>query len=98
MKKFVVSFFSALLLALSFISVIPVSAAHPSGSDSCYDVPDDLVDSLFSVISSDRQSDYYTIIASPFSSSSLSYSSSITYVVIFYNSSSAKLFFDSSSN
>lgn len=98
MKKFVVSFISALLLALSFISVIPASAAHPSGSDSCYDVPDDLFDSLFSVISSDRQSDYYTIIASPFSSSSLSYSSSITYVVIFYNSSSAKLFFDSSSN
>ncbi len=53
---------------------------------------------FFSVISSDRQSDYYTIIASPFSSSSLSYSSSITYVVIFFNSSSAKLFFDSSSN
>lgn len=30
MKKFVVSFFSALLLALSFISVIPVSADYPA--------------------------------------------------------------------
>lgn len=98
MKKFIVSFISALLLSLNFLAVLPVSAVHVSGSDSCYDVPDDLVDSLFSVISFDRRSDYYTIIASPFSSSSLSYSSSITYVVIFFNSSSAKLFFDSSSN
>lgn len=30
MKKFVVSFFSALLLAFSFISVLPVSADYPA--------------------------------------------------------------------
>lgn len=34
MKKFVVSFFSSLLLALSFISVIPASAASGSGGGS----------------------------------------------------------------
>lgn len=38
MKKFVVSFFSALLLALSFISVIPASAASGSGGGSNTDV------------------------------------------------------------
>lgn len=38
MKKFIVSFISALLLALSFISVIPASAASGSGGGSNTDV------------------------------------------------------------